>query len=129
MLGTREAGRDELLINSLKTAFVWERRHSSVGSERLISNSRKSFCVRFHSLAQALLTLGVSAISDSRRVAQNCAVFQPNFADRRTDRENNVRSSARVEWSDTSRIIAYNLSKAGWSWGCVSAIDSNGRTI
>jgi hypothetical protein len=21
------------------------------------------------------------------------------------------------------------LSKAGWSWGCVSAIDSNGRTI
>jgi hypothetical protein len=26
-------------------------------------------------------------------------------------------------------IIADNLSKAGWSWGCVSAIDSNGRTI
>ena len=26
-------------------------------------------------------------------------------------------------------IIAYNLSKAGWSWGCVSAIDCNGRTI
>jgi hypothetical protein len=26
-------------------------------------------------------------------------------------------------------IIAANLSKAGWSWGCVSAIDSNGRTI
>jgi hypothetical protein len=24
---------------------------------------------------------------------------------------------------------ADNLSKAGWSWGCVSAIDSNGRTI
>ena len=23
-------------------------------------------------------------------------------------------------------IIADNLSKAGWSWGCVSAIDSNG---
>jgi hypothetical protein len=22
-----------------------------------------------------------------------------------------------------------NLSKAGWSWGCVSAIDSRGRTI
>jgi hypothetical protein len=28
-----------------------------------------------------------------------------------------------------SEIIADNLSKAGWSWGCVSAIDSNGRTI
>jgi hypothetical protein len=26
-------------------------------------------------------------------------------------------------------MIADNLSKAGWSWGCVSAIDSNGRTI
>jgi hypothetical protein len=26
-------------------------------------------------------------------------------------------------------IIADNLSKGGWSWGCVSAIDSNWRTI
>jgi hypothetical protein len=26
-------------------------------------------------------------------------------------------------------IIADNLSKAGWSLGCVSAIDSNGQTI
>jgi hypothetical protein len=26
-------------------------------------------------------------------------------------------------------IIADNLSKAGWSWGCVSAVDSGGRTI
>jgi hypothetical protein len=26
-------------------------------------------------------------------------------------------------------IIADNLSKSGWSCGCVSAIDSNGRTI
>jgi hypothetical protein len=26
-------------------------------------------------------------------------------------------------------IIADNLSKDGWSWGWVSAIDSNGRTI
>jgi hypothetical protein len=26
-------------------------------------------------------------------------------------------------------IIADNLSKAGWSWGCVSAIDSCGRRI
>ena len=25
-------------------------------------------------------------------------------------------------------IIADNLSKSGWSWGCVSSIDSNGRT-
>jgi hypothetical protein len=26
-------------------------------------------------------------------------------------------------------IITDNLSKAGWSWGCVSAVDSKGRTI
>jgi hypothetical protein len=26
-------------------------------------------------------------------------------------------------------IIADNLSKAGWSLGCVSAVDSEGRTI
>src|SRR6266576_482337 len=26
-------------------------------------------------------------------------------------------------------IIADNLSKAGWSWGCVSALDVQGRTI
>jgi len=26
-------------------------------------------------------------------------------------------------------IMADNLSKAGWSWGCVAAIDSSGRTI
>ena len=26
-------------------------------------------------------------------------------------------------------IIADNLSKAGWSWGCVSAIDASGQTI
>jgi hypothetical protein len=26
-------------------------------------------------------------------------------------------------------IIAHNLSKTGWSWGCVSAVDSRGRTI
>jgi hypothetical protein len=26
-------------------------------------------------------------------------------------------------------IIADNLSKTGWSWGCVAAVDSNGRTI
>jgi len=31
----------------------------------------------------------------------------------------------RKDWE----IIADNLSKAGWSWGCVSTINSNGRTI
>ena len=31
--------------------------------------------------------------------------------------------------SPAATIIADNLSKAGWSCGCVSAIDANGRTI
>jgi len=26
-------------------------------------------------------------------------------------------------------IISDKLSKAGWTWGCVATIDSNGRTI
>ncbi len=26
-------------------------------------------------------------------------------------------------------VDCLNLSKAGWSWGCVSAVDSCGRTI
>ena len=29
----------------------------------------------------------------------------------------------------SSRLSADNLSKAGWSWGYVSAVDSRGRTI
>jgi hypothetical protein len=32
--------------------------------------------------------------------------------------------AAREYWE----IVAHNLSKAGWSWGCVSAVDSNRRT-
>jgi hypothetical protein len=27
------------------------------------------------------------------------------------------------------QVIADNLSKAGWTWGCVATIDSNGQTI
>jgi len=26
-------------------------------------------------------------------------------------------------------VMADNLSKAGWSWGCISAVDRDGRTI
>jgi hypothetical protein len=35
----------------------------------------------------------------------------------------------RRKWSTTITKPADNLSKAGWSWGCVAAIDSNERTI
>jgi len=30
---------------------------------------------------------------------------------------------------ETLGIIAHNLSKAGFSWGCMSAVDVHGRTI
>jgi hypothetical protein len=71
-------GHHELLINSLKTAFVWERRHSSVGSERLICNSRKSFAPVFSVLRSVADARG-SAISALRRATQNCAVLQQKF--------------------------------------------------
>jgi hypothetical protein len=36
------------------------------------------------------------------------------------------RIPARVKYWE---IIADNLSEAGWSWGCVSGVDSNGQTM
>ncbi len=43
----------------------------------------------------------------------------------RTGRKKTAESINMKYWE----IIADKLSKAGWSWGCVSAVDSNGRTI
>jgi hypothetical protein len=40
-----------------------------------------------------------------------------------------VVTDLRRNWSTTIPKASGNLDKAGWSWGCVSAIDSNGRTI
>jgi hypothetical protein len=36
---------------------------------------------------------------------------------------------SRPACQQSSRLSADNLSKAGWSYGYVSAVDSNGRTI
>ena len=33
-----------------------------------------------------------------------------------------------VQWGP-GKIIADNLSKSGWSWGCVATIDREGQTI
>jgi hypothetical protein len=35
----------------------------------------------------------------------------------------------RIDGTVRESIIADNLSKAGWGWGCLSAVDSNGQTI
>ena len=43
--------------------------------------------------------------------------------------ENSSRDEDRGDRVKSWEIIADNLSKAGWSWGCVSALDSQGRTI
>jgi hypothetical protein len=37
-----------------------------------------------------------------------------------------IRQIAAVKYWE---IIADNLSRAGWSWGCVATVDSRGRTI
>jgi hypothetical protein len=37
----------------------------------------------------------------------------------------NEKRFSRTYWE----IVADNLSKADWTWGCVSAIDSDGQTI
>jgi len=42
-------------------------------------------------------------------------------------RKQRLITALQVRW--TSEIIGDNLKKAGWTWGCVSAVDANGRTI
>jgi hypothetical protein len=37
--------------------------------------------------------------------------------------------SAQLEASKPAPQVVDNLSKAGWSWGCVATVDSNGQTI
>jgi hypothetical protein len=39
------------------------------------------------------------------------------------------RKTGRIPRVKSSQIIADDLSKAGWSWGCLSAVDRDGRTI
>ena len=42
-----------------------------------------------------------------------------------------ARRPKNAQWNRVQywEIIADRLSKAGWSWGCVSAVDLEGRTI
>jgi len=47
-----------------------------------------------------------------------------------SQRLNYARDAASHQSGGRRRAVPqHNLSQAGWSWGCVSAIDSNGRTI
>ena len=40
-----------------------------------------------------------------------------------------IKKEIELEIAHVLLIVADNLSKAGWSWGCVSALDSERRTI
>ena len=50
----------------------------------------------------------------------------PKKAVRAASANDDLKNARRVKYWE---IIADNLSKAGWSWGWLSALDSNGRTI
>jgi hypothetical protein len=39
------------------------------------------------------------------------------------------RANLRRKWSTTISKTADNLSKAGFSWGCIATVDYRGRTI
>ena len=58
--------------------------------------------------------------NSSRRPRRKTGKAQPPCFTKRSDARHKMRY-----WE----ISAHNLKKAGWSWVCVSAIDSNGRTI
>jgi hypothetical protein len=59
------------------------------------------------------------------RSVENRPILTPLFRHCRVERKTGRIRFVKRYWE----IIADNLSRAGWSWGCVSAIDSNGRTI
>jgi hypothetical protein len=59
----------------------------------------------------------------------SCRSELPNLHERNTVRDWHNDECDCPEPDEELGVIADNLSKAGWSWGCVSAIDSNGRTI
>jgi hypothetical protein len=40
-----------------------------------------------------------------------------------------TRTRARASGRTGQPVVADNLREAGWSWGCVSALDRDGRTI
>ena len=66
------------VINSLKTAFVWERRHSSVGSEQLICMPNKLRRFLLHWIC--VLLTGTPNKFGLDGVSWDCAVLHQNLA-------------------------------------------------
>ncbi|SRR6266498_882358 len=56
------------------------------------------------------------------RTTRNCSIRHFLIALQKQKRHNAAGETMRG-------IIAANLSKAGWSWGCLTAVDRGGRTI
>jgi hypothetical protein len=61
--------------------------------------------------------------ANHRRIGKDLLFFPDDGLGDSPDHEN--RGNRMRYWE----IIADNLNKAGWSWGCVFAVDSNERTI
>src|SRR5262245_64497756 len=63
--------------------------------------------------------------------ADSCSRGLPGTFAQRSRFPKTVRGKAAVNPPPVKywEIIAANLSKAGWSWGCVSEVDTQGRTI
>jgi hypothetical protein len=74
----------------------------------------------FHNLLFTAHPQGAHTVSCQMR-GTNCLRFVENCGV-----ENKKMQNRAVKYWE---IIADHLSKAGWTWGCVSAIDSHGRTI
>jgi hypothetical protein len=59
------------------------------------------------------------------RSVENRPILTPLFRHCRVERKIGRIRCVKRYWE----IVADNLSKAGWSWGCVATVDSRGRTI
>jgi hypothetical protein len=79
------------------------------GLSLILARSKSVPCPRFYPTA-------------GDRTTRNCSIRHFLIALQKAKRPTAAGETMR-------EIIADNLSKAGWSCGCVSAIDSNGRTI
>jgi hypothetical protein len=92
---------------------------ASRGQPNPARDSVKSSIDRFQTIEREQTTNACRSIPWCVLAALRCAHF---IAVSRAKRQN----PPRVKYWE---IIADKLSKAGWSWGCVSAVDSDGRTI
>jgi hypothetical protein len=87
----------------------------------------KEFLRRYSLRCVRLLTLGVSGNrirAALRRIARFCS---QNFADRRKNREKQIPSRMRVEWSDALLSLRALGRTTGFAYACFLAMVFSGR--